>query len=275
MRCLVLTMGCNQDFFIREEKKVRETWAKDILDKKYLDLDYFTYTASSDENSYIDYETHTIYISCKDDLYGTFEKTSKCFKLLNDEGILKNYDFIFRTNMSTYINVSLLNIFLHSDLIDNNLIYGGDIYCAKTACGPFNYSYYAIGNSIMIPIKYLILLNEKHLHEYFEKYYNVMNGIKDSVLNIDDNAIGFIINSFLEFEKGIYHKLIYRVIGNNRESIEKVNEYISTPLRIYGGDREQEFKLYDIINDKYNGSTDLKNIKNHIINTNNLYKMFI
>ena len=69
MKCLVLVMCCNQDFFLREEKKVRDTWAKDILSNIYEDIDYFMYTASNNDTSYIDYENRIIYISCDDSLH--------------------------------------------------------------------------------------------------------------------------------------------------------------------------------------------------------------
>lgn len=272
MKCLVLVMCCNQDFFLREEKKVRDTWAKDILSNIYEDIDYFMYTASNNDTSYIDYENRIIYISCDDSLHGTFEKTSKCFELLEKEHILEKYDFIFRTNTSTYVNVSLLNEFLHSELIDNNLIYGGNVYCAKSACGPYNYSYYACGNSLLMPTKYLKLIRKNILDKYIKEYYNVVPNRKD-VLNIDDNAIGFIINCFLEYKKNIYHKQIYRVYGNNYEDVSKINQYITTPLRIYNGNREDEFKLYNVLHTMYNKSTDVTNIYKIIKHSNNHFRV--
>ena len=55
-------------------------------------------------------------------------------------------------------------------------------------------------------------------------------------------------------------------------TIENVNLFISTPIRIYNGNREHEFILYDKITQKYNYSTDLSIIEHFIKNTNNYYK---
>ena len=264
-------MYCNQDFFLREEKTVRETWAKDIIDNKYPDIDFYSYTASNNGQSYIDVDNKIIYINCDDSLTGTFEKTSKCFQLLISNNILEKYDFIFRTNTSTYINISLLNAFLHSDKIDKYTIYGGDIYCAQSCCGPYNYSYYAVGNSMLIPKQYLQLINKEILNEYFEKYYNVIPK-RDCCKKIDDNAIGFIINCYLEYVKHIYHKMVYKIFGNNNV-IENANLFISTPIRIYNGNREQEFILYNKLIQNYNYSTDLALVNHFIKNTNNYYKI--
>jgi hypothetical protein len=258
---------------LREEKKARDTWANDIINKKYDDLDYFMYTSSNDGGSYIDYENKVIRVSCDDTLNGTFEKTSKAIQLLRDENVLENYDFVFRTNTSTYVNVSLLNEFINSDMIDNDLVYGGDIYCARTACGPYNYSYYAVGNSILIPVKYTTLLTQDTLDFCYNNFYNVNPNRKD-ILNIDDNAIGFILNCFFEYEKNVYHKLMYRVFGNNKEGFEQVNKYITSPIRIYKGDREEEFKIYDMIHSHYNESKDLDFIRQIISPSLNNYMMF-
>ena len=271
MKCLVLVMYCNQDFFIREEKKVRETWAKDILNKEYSNLDFFSYTASTNGETYVDYDTHTLYISCDDGLNGTTEKTAKCFKLLSDEGIINEYDFILRTNTSTYINVSLLSELMNSNLLNTKLVYGGDIYCSRCFCGPYNYSYYAVGNCMILPTRYMKLFTMKRVKQCIEKYYNVIPDNRGAVSEIDDLALGFVINCYAEYKLNIYHKDMYKAFGNNR-ALTYVNQYISTPIRIYNGDREKEFELYDLLHSVYDKSTNLNFVRAELMSNKYVYE---
>ena len=48
-----------------------------------------------------------IQVPCDDSLSGTAEKTIKCLKFLREIG--KDFDYVFRTNVSTYVNVFLLD----------------------------------------------------------------------------------------------------------------------------------------------------------------------
>lgn len=39
MKCLILCMGCNDPYYLQEWEDTKLTWAKDILDGKYPDID--------------------------------------------------------------------------------------------------------------------------------------------------------------------------------------------------------------------------------------------
>ena len=78
---LILAMSCNQDFFIREEELVRETYAKRILDKEFEHIDFWSYSASLDDKIHINKKLHRIEVPCDDSLKGTYQKTIKTFKV--------------------------------------------------------------------------------------------------------------------------------------------------------------------------------------------------
>ena len=42
-KILIMVMSCNSPIFINQEKLIRETWLKDVIDGKYENIDYCIY----------------------------------------------------------------------------------------------------------------------------------------------------------------------------------------------------------------------------------------
>ena len=93
----ILCMSCNDQIFKYQEDVCRNTWIKQ---GKKLGIDIYIYTGS--DKDYI--EDDIIYCNCLDDLEHTFEKTIKAISQID---YLK-YDYILRTNLTTYVNCDLL-----------------------------------------------------------------------------------------------------------------------------------------------------------------------
>ena len=122
-------MCCNQELFQQQEYRLRtELYAKDILNRKFKNVDYWTYTASTDGKYHVNKKLHKIEVPTDDSLNGTYEKTYQTFKLL--EQLNLDYDYILRTNCSTYINVNLLKSFVNR-LTDERIIYSNNVYCTN------------------------------------------------------------------------------------------------------------------------------------------------
>ena len=105
-------MSCNQEKYIEEENAIKETWAKDIIDGKYPNISVCFYRGGSEENRY-DEEQHILYLTSNDTLNSTFEKTRDAFEWV--ENNFEDYDFIIRTNLSTYINIEAISQFLKNN----------------------------------------------------------------------------------------------------------------------------------------------------------------
>lgn len=90
---------------------VRETWAGDIMKGMYPNVDFYSYTASTDGKYHIDKTNHQLTVPCDDGFHGTAEKTLKVFRLIEEKMNLE-YDYMFRTNASTFVNVPLLYSFV-------------------------------------------------------------------------------------------------------------------------------------------------------------------
>lgn len=64
-----------------------ELYAKDIIDKKFDNVDFWSYTSSNDGKYHVNLKLHRLEVPTDDSLYGTYEKTIAAFKLLNSLNI--------------------------------------------------------------------------------------------------------------------------------------------------------------------------------------------
>lgn len=105
-KAIILSMSCNQERYINEEHIIRKTWGKDIIEGKYDNIELLFYRGGSD-STYL--ENNIIHIDEKDDLNGTYHKSLKAFRYIDDNF---EYDYIIRCNTSNYINIEAINNFL-------------------------------------------------------------------------------------------------------------------------------------------------------------------
>lgn len=142
-RILFLVMSCNKVDFIEEEKVIKETWAKPIIDGKYPNVSFISYRGVNGIKDQIDNESHVLFLNSKDERGDTYTKTIKAFDYL-----LKNNDFeyIVRMNTSTYVNVDLVISLINSLNENESSIFGTRIIVNLCSKG----CYYFRGNCIIL-----------------------------------------------------------------------------------------------------------------------------
>jgi len=272
-------MYCNQPLFLKQEQFLRDvSYAKDIIDGKYDNVDFYSYTASKDDKYHYNKSLHRIYVPCDDGLEGTFEKTKKTLLMLNSLGV--EYDYIFRTNCSTFVNVSLLEKFINGIPEDKSkVIYGSSVY-SSDGCGPELYDFYVPGNSMLIPRFWCDVISNADL-EYYKKFDRTPYREKKAYYCIDDNTIGFICNIYAE-----QHNICKYDIWGNYNGTPHINgntivsdfmNYIVVPVRIYGGDRELEFYIHRAIKEMFVESEYVKFDDRKVFNIlteHNVYNLF-
>ena len=247
-KILILSMSCNNDFFINEEAVVRDTWAKPIIEGKYENIRYCSYRGGHEKNSYSKSEC-CFKLNVEDDLKHTFKKTyfaiSMAFKTFGE------FDYVFRTNTSTYVNVELLNAFVQS-LDNSDVIYTGDIYSLSEMCAPYPLCLTSRGNCILIPnLLVNVILN---------------NGLSLLYLSdlSDDSYLSNILNTYWicrhenyrDHLKGFYHgwyKCTTTEINNghplckynqSNDDFEFWKDFITVQIRKYMQDRTLEKDTY-------------------------------
>lgn len=103
MKCIILCMSCNLDYYQRYESMVRDTWGRPVLEGWHDNIDLW-FCTSGDFNG-IDTDKHIIYVNTKDNLFNTFNKCIKTFEIIDK---YFDYDFILKTNCTTVVNIQLL-----------------------------------------------------------------------------------------------------------------------------------------------------------------------
>ena len=100
MKAIILLMSCNNPLYEKEEQACRETFLKDADEEG---ITYFFYKGLDEAHSAqcIDNQTHTIYLDVNDTLQGTAEKTIMAMETIS--GL--QYDYLIKTNVSTYLNI--------------------------------------------------------------------------------------------------------------------------------------------------------------------------
>lgn len=197
-KIVILAMCCNIRFFKQQFEVCKATWAKDIIENKYDNIEFWGYTASTDGKYHINKKTRMIEIPCDDSINGTYDKTVKCFKLLKKQNI--EFDYIFKTNCSTYINVDLLNLYVQNYCANNadNKIYTGNLYCTSDGTGPMDYSLMAVGNSMLLPKCWVdtIISYDVEACRLLDRL-NIPDYNKHNIYTVDDNAIAMTCNSVM------------------------------------------------------------------------------
>ena len=202
-KILISLMSCNSEIYKIEENIVKDTYIKQIFN--FDNIDYIIFDCIDNE-TYYDNNEHILHINGNDDIYYTYEKNIKYFQWLNDNNY--KYDYLIRTNLSTFINIPLLNDYLtyiHNNVKDNRIMYIESHICDNI---------FMITGKFMIFQKHHIdillnnIIDSPHIYyddfmfcKVFQQYYCNENNLNYHELCSDNNTIElskFIINTYKE-----------------------------------------------------------------------------
>lgn len=194
-KVIILSMSCNQERYINEENAIRQTWGKDILEGKYDNIELLFYRGGA---SITHLENNVLYCPTGDEVYNTYKKSIECFKWLVEN---REFDYIIRTNTSTYINIDAILQFLDFN-IDENIMCGPSLVMNKGS----NYIPFLSGHYLIFSKKVInTLLKNEHDYDgiddvifsyslikeygrdYVEKYIMEIDNINDMSKSYMDN----------------------------------------------------------------------------------------
>jgi hypothetical protein len=219
-KVIILVMSCKQERFINEEQVIRETYAKDIINNKYDNIKIIFYRGGYEEDKY-DEESNMLYLKSDDTLNGTYCKSVDAFNFIS-----KNFefDYVIRTNTSTYININAILQFLNFDLNDE-VMYGPFLNINDYA----KWIPYLGGHFLIIPKKHIDILCNKQKFEngiddacfghhianyYMHKYCDHILEV-DSIISLENKYIDKLKTAYcvrIKDEKN-YENNIIRMIG--------------------------------------------------------------
>ena len=272
-KILILIMSCNHPFFEKQFNFAKDTWLKEV--GNFDNIDYCLYSSSETGKFYINKKKHIIKVPCDDSIFGTYDKTIKTLTLIEQENIY-DYDYIFRTNGSTYINISLLNEFIQNLKDEDwNKVYAPKIYLTQEQ-GPYKYGLFAQGNGLILHRNMIDVIKPNKLEDYLERY---PLEVKDNNLNcglVDDGSIGYMLCCYY-CDNGYDIFDMFNSFGcySNKKLFTRQDEYdvpfdkiICISFRDYDNpDRHEEFDrgiyIYDKLKDLHNCS-DLSLVYEHL-----------
>lgn len=274
-KILVLNMSSTNsdcDLYNKLEQCCRETWAKDIIDKKYNNIDYWT-VIDTEENTRINFANHIIYIKNdknRENIFQLLYRFYKAIKILNSQNI--EYDYIVRTNTSTWINIDILNEFLADETDEYQL------YSFRTLSAYWSNFYFYMGGQCIILSKYNIDIFMKNITKPL--LYN--NEILDDVI-ISSIFYGRNLKLGIAAENGFNSLngeiLLDKEIPENLDITQilyqvKTYDISDNERLIYDCQKMQElYKRW--INFKNNYSGDFSEISKDIRNNKNQYVYYV
>lgn len=161
------TTNSDIHLFEKLEEKCRKTWAKDVIDKKYSNIEYWM-VIDCKEDSHIDKANMVIYIKTdytKDNTQQLLNRWLEAYQILVDNGY--KYDWILRTNTSTWCNIEWINEFLSYET-DDSVIYTYQFLSAFWS----TFNIFCSGAAMLWPCRNLPIL------------INLVNSTSESVLSL-------------------------------------------------------------------------------------------
>lgn len=181
-KILIVIMSCNNDFFIEQEKTLKETYLSILPDN----VDYVIYRGGNNKDEFRE-NKHLLLLNVEDDLHNTYKKTYKALDYIHDNF---NYDYILRTNTSTYININLLVAFVQNledtDKYNDN-VWGAEYVKHIEETNVCKNIPYIRGNAILLSVPNVLDILD------YGKSYTYMN----NTALIDDEIIGIILYAIL------------------------------------------------------------------------------
>lgn len=249
MKCLILCMCCNNQYYLQQFENNKQTWAKPILDGEYPDIDIWAYTASNSNDYNIDVDKRMIYVPALDGLNGTFDKTAKAIQSLAFFNI--TYDCIIRTNCSSIINLKMLQTFINSDMFDKTKIYTAEKFLCGNKAAPYELCPIARGNFILMDKQYASLITDTGL-QLLKQLYDYKRPSDIDMFTVDDVTIMgifnayFILNDLDPFD--MYVTIPYQYLDDiyvNKTEIVSLNTFVFFNKSIRGYDQVPIEMYYD------------------------------
>lgn len=252
-----VVMSCNRPDYLIMEKTLKEVYGPKL---KALGVDMWIYRKNTESQDYKvigddEYNCKTVLCpNCDDGIHGTGMKTFRFFEYLEQNGY--DYDYMLRTNLSTWVNVNALDTFL-GYLENDDAVYGGE----TLSCFWSKYKLYALGNSIILPKKYLEHI--KTIIRYMLQTGKKMNYIDDFLMGVAIwsrcSAVG--IDSY-NIVKGLGLKHIHNDVNGDKfteEVTQSLWRYLFIQVKPGDGSNPEDYngleKRYRRVDDIHNQLT--------------------
>jgi len=236
MKLCVLILSTQESSFQSFKQAIRETWAAELIDSK---IDYFFYEGNY-KSTLLDGDT--IKLNCKDDLGNVYDKLVEALKLLKSKKY--DYDCIFRTNLSSYIDVEVFKKYINHFNINSRSYIG--IHGEARVITEFLYSF----KYLRWLSRYIWagkIINYKSGAGFFigNKLVNILlETRKSNIFFLDDVMIGYLLEQ-TEYEECPIFRFDIR-IDNSHKIDKKLFEKLVNDNHLFHYRLKNENRNFDI-----------------------------
>lgn len=145
-RLLILNMSSTNsecDLFNRLEESCRRTWAKPVIDGAYPNISYWKVVDGGADS--VDRATLTVTVAPRGSMGNIQQLLHRYVRALGLLRQTEGFDYVLRTNTSTWVNVGLLDDFL-AGVTDPSVSYTSCLYCAFWS----TFHLYMSGNAMLM-----------------------------------------------------------------------------------------------------------------------------
>lgn len=195
---------------LRNEDAIFNTYIKSYNDNKDIFKHEYHFLSYRGGYSDVVLDNNILKLTSLDDIENTFNKTIEAFKYIKDF----NFDYLIRVNISTYINLFILDEYIEE--LNKNLIY------CNTVCTYYNSIKY---KNEMFPRGDAYIIHKELFNKLLDFYYNfnINDYIDNGVDNTDDSMFGVVLSNYFNHKTHNYIQLLnYSFIP---ECIENLNSY--------------------------------------------------
>lgn len=274
MKALVLIMSANCQPALRNEETIFNTYVKSYNDNKDLFSTEFIFIAYKGNYNEVKLNNNVLQLTSPDDIKNTFNKTLEAFEYIRNI----DFDYLIRVNISTYVNLFLLDKELQN--FDKNKIYCNAV-CTYYNSNILKNEVFARGDAYIIHKKLLFNIL---------KCNDIDNLIDKGVDNTDDSMFGVLCSKY--FNNKTHNNIVLLNYSFIPHMIQYINSYdikksaciIFTRLKTcppythsgYSWD-DNEYRLHDVYKFKYinNYIFNVKNKNSNIIYDDNNKRAFL
>ena len=283
-KIFIAIMSCNNELYLHEEQKIKDTWIRFI--ENFENIDYVIFKGGEKT----EYNNHELILNVEDDLAHTYQKNLELFKWIKENNI--EYDYFIRTNCSTFLNIPLINDYLtyhfnnycndnrimhiETHWVDNVYIFTGKFFIFRKKHIEFlmnniqnisfekdYYDDYYFSKAFMCG-KNISYENSKGLSNY--DYMNFkqlpvkfINNIPTKIDNINFEDI----KSYSDIETCL--AVCCKPFGNNDEKVihESLNKLYNIVLNEYKFNKVEQQKIYNFSNNNFSHNQTLEKMFIH------------
>ena len=173
------TTNSKNDLFNKLEQCGRETWAKDILDNKYDNIMYYK-VIDTDKETYIDENEKTVYVKNNPDNSNLMQLIDRFLIACSELSKKYKFDYVLRTNTSTWCNIELINEFLATPNACESVIYTDRMF----SCFWSTFNLYASGAALIMSKRNIDILDSIVKHTPSNILYMASDDVIISALMI-------------------------------------------------------------------------------------------